>query len=406
MSDKKHRVGIFGGTFHPIHYGHLIIAENACEQFDLEKVIFMPTGHAPHKEYAGSGMDKHRCRMVELAIADNPLFEISYREVISSSINYTYQTLHRLNEEFPDTAFYFILGADSLFDFHLWRHPELICKEAVILAAVRDDLNESRVDAQIESLTTQLQAEIHRLNTPNFNVSSKIIRERIRNSQTIRYLTPDPVAQYIVRNRLYDYTDTKIKQMKYKEIQNELKRTLKKDRYQHTIGVVKTAVELAEIYGCSRKKAKYAALLHDCAKYLSDEEKIKMCRKDNIPISPAEMSNPSLLHAKCGVIIAKDTYGIEDSDILHAIMVHTTGVPDMSLLDQIVFTADYIEPGRDRAPHLKELRKLARTDLSQAVYQILEDTVSYLRTHNAEEMDPTTVAAYEFYKENYSSGRI
>jgi len=203
VSDTKHRVGIFGGTFHPIHYGHLIIAENACEQYDLERVIFMPTGRAPHKAYAGADMDTHRCRMVELAIADNPLFQISYREVRSQSVNYTYQTLRRLNEEFPDTAFYFILGADSLFDFDQWRHPELICREAVVLAAVRDDLNEERVDVQIEALTEQLQGEIHRLNTPNFNISSKNIRERIRNGRSIRYLTPDAVVQYIRQNRLY-----------------------------------------------------------------------------------------------------------------------------------------------------------------------------------------------------------
>ncbi|MCD8132388.1 MAG: nicotinate-nucleotide adenylyltransferase [Clostridiales bacterium] len=203
VSDRKHRVGIFGGTFHPIHYGHLIIAENACEQFDLEQVVFMPTGHAPHKAYGGPDMDRHRCRMVELAIADNPKFYISYREVRSDSVNYTYQTLRQLHDEFPDIAFYFILGADSLFDFHQWKHPELICEEAVVLAAVRDDLNESRVDAQIRALTLQLHGEIYRLNTPNFNISSKNIRERIQHGRSIRYLTPDPVVQYIRQNHLY-----------------------------------------------------------------------------------------------------------------------------------------------------------------------------------------------------------
>lgn len=203
MGNKEHRVGIFGGTFHPIHYGHLMIAENACEQFELKKVLFMPTGHTPHKVYAGTEMDRHRCHMVELAIADNPLFQISCREIRSNTVNYTYQTLHMLNEEYPDTAFYFILGADSLFDFHLWKHPELICKEAVVLAAVRDDLNETRVDKQIAGLISRYDGEIHRLHTPNFNVSSKSIRDRIRDGRTIRYLTPDAVAQYIHQNGLY-----------------------------------------------------------------------------------------------------------------------------------------------------------------------------------------------------------
>lgn len=201
--EAKRKIGIFGGTFNPVHYGHLMIAENACEQFGLEKVVFMPTGHSPHKPFMGEDMKRHRCRMLELAIEDNPLFGISYREVESTRVNYTYATLRQLNEEHPGIQFYFILGADSLFDFLFWRHPELICKEAVILAAVRDEWNEKKVDEQISYLCRRLQGQIYRLNTPNFNVSSKSIRERILKGQTIRYLVPDPVAGYIRENRLY-----------------------------------------------------------------------------------------------------------------------------------------------------------------------------------------------------------
>ncbi len=203
VRDKTNRVGIFGGTFHPVHYGHLMIAENACEQFALEKVVFMPTGHTPHKTYAGAEMDRHRCCMVERAIADNPAFEISRREVNSLSVSYTFQTLRLLYQEFPDTRFFFILGADSLFDFQFWKHPEQICREAVILAAVRDDFDERRVDGQIRLLTEQFGGEIYRLNTPNFKVSSREIRDRVKNGHTIRYLVPDDVAAYIREHQLY-----------------------------------------------------------------------------------------------------------------------------------------------------------------------------------------------------------
>ena len=202
-ADAQRKIGIFGGTFNPVHYGHLMIAENACEQFGLEKVIFMPTGHSPHKPFMGEDMNRHRCRMVELAIADNPLFGISYREIENPGVNCTYETLRQLNEEQPDTQFHFILGADSLFDFLFWRHPEMICREAVILAAVRDTLDEKKVDEQISYLCRKLQGQIYRLNTPNFNVSSKSIRERIGKGQTIRYLVPDTVSDYIRSNGLY-----------------------------------------------------------------------------------------------------------------------------------------------------------------------------------------------------------
>ncbi len=187
--------------------------------------------------------------------------------------------------------------------------------------------------------------------------------------------------------------------MKYKEIQQHLKESLKETRYRHTMGVVETAVRLAKIYGCSKKKAKYAALLHDCAKHLPDQDKITLCRKNGMPISRAEMENPSLLHAKCGAILAKQVYGVEDEDILHAIRVHTTGVPNMNLLDQILFVADYIEPGRNSAPDLEKLREIAQHDLDLTTYRILEDTVSYLNGRTDAGIDPTTIKARQFYKD-------
>lgn len=187
--------------------------------------------------------------------------------------------------------------------------------------------------------------------------------------------------------------------MKFKEIQNDLKKKLKPSRYRHTLGVVKTAGKLAEIHGCDTRKAEMAALLHDCAKYLDDDTKIAMCREYGVEITETELLNPTLLHAKCGAITAREEYGIRDEEILHAIQVHTTGAPAMNLLDKIIFVADYIEPGRDQAPHLKELRKLAGENIDQVTFRIMEDTVNYLNQHDAKRMDQTTWKAYEYYKD-------
>ena len=182
MTLNKKKIGIFGGTFNPVHYGHLLIAENACDQFELDHVIFLPTGHTPHKAFMGEKMSIHRCHMVEAAIADNPKFSISYREIESTGVNYTYVTLARFHNDYPDCELYFILGADSLFDFDSWRHPEEICKYANILAAVRG---------------------FYRLNTPNFSVSSRELRERIMRGTTIRYMLPPQAEQYIRDHALY-----------------------------------------------------------------------------------------------------------------------------------------------------------------------------------------------------------
>lgn len=203
MALKKKRIGVFGGTFNPIHYGHLIIAENACEQYRLEKVFFLPTGHTPHKIFMGEDMNRHRCRMTELAIGDNPRFSVSYREIESAAVNYTYRTLEQMKREEPESELFFILGADSLFDFDEWKHPERICGCAAVLAAVRDSLTEKKVDSQIRYLTEKYDCVIRRLDTPNFNVSSKALRERVRNGQSIRYMVPPSVENYIRENHLY-----------------------------------------------------------------------------------------------------------------------------------------------------------------------------------------------------------
>lgn len=201
--NAEKRIGIMGGTFNPIHYGHLIIAENACEQYHLDRVIFMPTGYAPHKKFTGEQMTQHRCEMIRLAIEGNEKFSLSRYETEKHSTNYTYQTLHHMHKIYPDSDLYFILGADSLFDFDKWRRPELICQEAVILAAVRDYLTEAKVDTQIQHLKDTLKGEIYRLDTPNFNVSSKTIRSRLGLGQTIRYMVPDNVETYIKMQHLY-----------------------------------------------------------------------------------------------------------------------------------------------------------------------------------------------------------
>lgn len=185
--------------------------------------------------------------------------------------------------------------------------------------------------------------------------------------------------------------------MKLEEIQIKLKEVLKPSRYHHTLGVVETAEHLAVRHGCDLVKAKYAAFLHDCAKCIDENEQIQICRKYGVELSVSELENHALIHAKSGVVIAREVYGVEDDEILHAIGYHTTGCPDMSLLDKIIYIADYIEPNRDKAPRLDVIRKEAITDIDKALFHILEDTVSYL-AKSGKVIDKTTFETYEFYK--------
>ena len=167
-------------------------------------------------------------------------------------------------------------------------------------------------------------------------------------------------------------------------------------RFEHTLGVEYTAAALAMRYDCDVRKAQIAGLLHDCAKCLTDEKRLSICRKHKIPITTVEKKNPFLLHAKVGAYLARNKYGIKNQDILNAICNHTTGRQNMSTLEKIVFIADYIEPGRTHAPNLAEIRKLAFVDLDKAVLRILEDTLDYLNDTGGD-IDPMTEETWKFY---------
>ncbi|GHU40444.1 nicotinate-nicotinamide nucleotide adenylyltransferase [Clostridia bacterium] len=202
MSNPK--IGILGGTFDPIHYGHLLLAECAAEQFSLEQVLFLPAGTPPHKIEKPITDAKWRSEMIELAIADNSRFSISTLETRSAEISYTYKTLENLKEQSPDTQFFFILGGDSLFEFETWYLPERILAAATILAAVREDLDGERFDRQIALLKERFEgAFIERLNTPNVGISSRKIRTLISEGKSVRYMLPEVVIDYIREKGLY-----------------------------------------------------------------------------------------------------------------------------------------------------------------------------------------------------------
>lgn len=182
------------------------------------------------------------------------------------------------------------------------------------------------------------------------------------------------------------------------KMDKKLKKYIDEDRYIHTQGVMYTCACLAMIYGADLLHAQVAGLLHDCAKCIPNDKKIKMCQKNDITISEFESANPFLLHAKLGAYVARKKYHVIDEDILYAIRYHTTGKASMSLLEKIVFVADYIEPNRYKAKNLQKIRKMAFTDIDEATYMILHDTLAYLKT-NPKTIDITTNDAYMYYKE-------
>lgn len=185
------------------------------------------------------------------------------------------------------------------------------------------------------------------------------------------------------------------------KLRKSLKDTLSASRYEHTLGVSFTAMALAMRYGESLEKAEIAGLLHDCAKCYNHETIIKMCKERNIPLTPEELQAPAVLHGKLGAVLAYEKYGIYDEEISNAIRFHTTGREEMSLLEKIIYIADYIEPRRDQAPRLSELRKQAFLDLDNTLCCILEDTLAYVQKKGT--LDPMSKKAYLYYKKQQES---
>ncbi len=181
------------------------------------------------------------------------------------------------------------------------------------------------------------------------------------------------------------------------KLMNEMRKELDEKRFIHTLGVAYTAAMLAEVHGEDPEAAMTAGLLHDCAKGLSNKKRIDICNKNRIPITEVEYRNPFLLHAKVGKFLAENRYGIKDDDILNAISSHTTGRPDMSRLEKIIYISDYIEPGRKHAADLDLIRKQAFIELDTALLMVLEGTLSYLRSAE-NEIDPMTQETYDYYK--------
>lgn len=189
------------------------------------------------------------------------------------------------------------------------------------------------------------------------------------------------------------------------QMEKKLKKYLDKSRFLHTQGVMYTCASMAMVYDADMEKAQVAGLLHDCAKCIPNDKKLSMCKKNHIPVSAFESENPFLLHAKLGAYLASEKYHVTDKTVLSAITYHTTGRPMMQPLEKIVFIADYIEPHRNKAPHLSEIRKMAFKDLDECIYMILRDMLQYLRA-NPKDIDTTTEDAFTYYKQIHDHKKL
>ena len=196
------KIGIMGGTFNPIHIGHLMLAEHAYEEFSLDEVIFLPSARPPHKDQQILS-DINRKEMILLATQDNPHFSFSSLEFERKGTTYTVDTMRELNKRYPKDTFYFIIGADSFFALESWYNPKELFRQTSFVVATRDGHKKEELEKHKNTLEQQYQAKIQFLNSPNIEISSRSIRKRVLEGKSISYYVPKAVEEYIKRHRLY-----------------------------------------------------------------------------------------------------------------------------------------------------------------------------------------------------------
>lgn len=199
----ERRIGILGGTFNPIHNGHISLAQTALKELNLDLIWFMPSGQTNLKKEKYILPAKERATLIELAIEKMDFFELSTIEIERPGITYTFETLLQLEKMFPKDSFFFILGADCLFSIEKWKEPSIIMSKTTLVSAIRGEDDISSLKKQAEYLTQKYNAQIYLLNFPAITVSSTEIRSKIANNESVKGLIPNDVEEYIKKHFLY-----------------------------------------------------------------------------------------------------------------------------------------------------------------------------------------------------------
>ena len=362
------KIGIMGGTFDPIHNGHLIAAEEVMQRLGLDEVVFVPAGTPPLKSAAKTAPARHRHMMCVLATYDNPDFSVSITEIDREGTSYTVDTVSQLTQENPGAELFFIIGADVLGGLHKWHKFDDILAMCRIVVINRPG---SILD---EAVLEKYGDRVIPVGISDIDISSTRIRRLLEQGESPRYLLPKPVYDYICKEGLYDGQFARFK--------NILRIVLSAERFSHTLAVVGEAESLGRHYGledAALQQLRLAALLHDCAKNFCDERPIAeidaLCSDNGIALDDFCKAAPWLAHSFAGAALAKAKYGVTDPVVLNAIACHTFGKPNMTIIDKIIYIADFIEPTRPKDETRSRGRQLAYENLDAAMCYILRHTI-------------------------------
>jgi nicotinate-nucleotide adenylyltransferase len=392
------RIGIMGGTFDPIHNGHLAAAESARAELRLDVVLFIPAGNPVFKQGKPLTPGALRFEMTRLATASNPAFHVSRIELDREGVTYTVDTLRALRSACPGTQLFFITGADAFADVLRWREASALFKLAAFVVAGRPGTDRKQLKEVIAKVRA-MNGRIKMLDCPAVDISSSSLRGRAASGLPVRYLTPDNVAGFIEEHRLY-LKERRNEHVPADEILKILRNTQSAKRFEHTKSVAVEARRLAALYGADEENAYLAGILHDAARGLPDDKLLSKARRYGVEINGVAAKRPSLIHGLVGAEMARHEFGVRNQDVLNAVMYHTTGRPGMSKLEKVVLVADYIEPTRPDREDVISVRAFAETDLDGAVIRALTEKIAFNRDNS---LHPLSQQAYEYMVDTIKS---
>ncbi|MCL2801069.1 MAG: nicotinate (nicotinamide) nucleotide adenylyltransferase [Treponema sp.] len=383
------KLGILGGSFNPVHLGHLFLANSAISALNLDRVVFVPAFCSPFKTEA-EGMTEegtgNRLDMLAAAVSSDHRFAIDSCEIKRQGVSYTIDTLEDIIARFlPQGKPYLIIGDDLAADLPKWNQYEKILELAVIAIARR----KTNTAVKHPFPCVYIENEI-------MNISSQMIRQKIKDNDIKgsdwHSLVPSAVSAIIQDRRLYGcssnssaalaFGSDKIYDSVIQKVEAAARETLTIERFLHSRNTALHAYDMCSRFGLDPAAGYLAGIAHDLAKQLDNKQILKIIKSERIPVSSLEKNKPNLLHGKAAAVLLRDRFSIHNEDVLEAVACHTSGNEKMGALAKVIYIADKTESSRNIDPALRIMCREA--DLDSILFAVLEKTIMKLK---AKELD-------------------
>lgn len=380
---------VYGGTFNPPHLGHIQAVRSVSNALKPDKILVMPTFLAPHKEMSGdTPAPEERMELCRLAFGDLPGVEVSDLEMRRAGKSYTSDTILELKAMYPGDELIFVMGTDMILSLETWHAPEVILENAALAVLLRGAPEDGRVPEHIAHLKRRYGGTITLVEAPVYPASSTDLREELKHAGG-RELLSDAVYARIIKHRDYG-AKAELSWLRVRAME-----LLAPKRVPHVLGCEEEAVRLAKRWGADEYEAAAAGILHDITKKCSIDEQLLLCDKYGMIIDTSIIGMDKALHQMTGAAVAYGEFGVSEA-VRDAIRWHTTGRADMSLLEKIIYLADYIEPTRS-FDGVETLRKLCYEDIDGAMELGLRMTMDDLASKGVPVLE-ISAQAYSWFK--------